>query len=254
MNTKKDLAIVILAAGQGKRMKNPEIPKVLAELNSKPLLSYVLDVSSKLNPNRIITIIGHKKELVEDYLSKYNSSVEVAYQLEQLGTGHAVMQASEKLANFDGNVLILCGDVPLLQTKTIETFTQNHNNFGADLSVLSAVTENPTGYGRIVRNEAGEFYRITEEKDANEYVKKIKEINSGIFLVNSKLLFEALNKISNSNAQGEYYLTDIVEVFVKEKLKCAAFIGVSFDELQGINSPEDLERAAKYLKTMLLAS
>lgn len=254
MNIKKDLAIVILAAGQGKRMKNPEIPKVLAELNSKPLLSYVLEVSSKLTPNKIVSIIGHKKEIVEEFLKNNFSDVEVAYQLQQLGTGHAVMQAGEILANFDGDVLILCGDVPLLQAKTIEAFAQNHQNYGADLSVLSAVTENPTGYGRIVRNEVGEFYKITEEKDANDFVKKIKEINSGIFLVNSKLLFEALGKISNSNAQGEYYLTDIVEVFVKEKKKCAAFIGVSFDELQGINSPEDLERASKYLQSMLLAS
>ncbi len=254
MNTKKDLAIVILAAGQGKRMKNPDIPKVLADLNSKPLLSYVLDVSSKLNPNRIISIIGHKKELVEEFLKNNFSNVEVAYQLQQLGTGHAVMQANEKLADFEGNVLILCGDVPLLRAKTIETFANNHQNYGADLSVLSAVTKNPTGYGRIVRNESGEFYKITEEKDANDFVKKIKEINSGIFLVNSKLLFDALSKISNSNAQGEYYLTDIVEVFVKENKKCAAFIGVSFDELQGINSPEDLERAAKYLQPIFPAS
>jgi UDP-N-acetylglucosamine diphosphorylase/glucosamine-1-phosphate N-acetyltransferase len=251
MNTKKDLAIIILAAGQGKRMKNPDIPKVLAELNSKPLISYVLDVSLQLNPTKICTIIGHKKELVEDYLKNNYSSVEVAYQLEQLGTGHAVMQANGNLTNFDGNVLILCGDVPLLQAKTIDTFINNHQNYGANLSVLTAVTENPTGYGRIVRNEAGEFYKITEEKDANEFIKKIKEINSGIFLVNSRLLFDALGKISNTNAQGEYYLTDIVEVFVKEKLKCAAFIGVSFDELQGINSPDDLERATKYMNNFM---
>lgn len=246
MNENLSLAIVILAAGQGKRMKNPDIPKVLAELSNKPLISYVIDVSNKLSPEKIIAIIGHKKEVVEEYLGKEYPEVEYAYQLMQLGTGHAVMQAQNNLESFDGDVLILCGDVPLLQAKTLNSFIKKHQESSSDLSVLSAVTESPTGYGRIVRNEAKDFYKITEEKDADEEVKKIKEINSGIFLVNSKMLFNALSKISNKNAQGEYYLTDIVEVFVNENRKCLAFTGVSFDELQGINSPEDLLRAERY--------
>lgn len=252
MNENKDCSVVILAAGQGKRMNNPDLPKVLADLDGKPLLSYVLDVSQSINAKEIITIIGHKKELVEEYLKNNYNSVKTAYQLEQLGTGHAVMQSAEQLKDFDGNVLILCGDVPLLRTKTINTFIQNHNKSNADLSVLSAITENPTGYGRIVRDADGNFTKITEQKDASEEVKLIKEINSGIFLVDSKMLFEALNKISNKNAQGEYYLTDIVEIFINDNKTCMAFAGVGFDELQGINSPEDLARAAKYMSTMKL--
>lgn len=246
MNTNNELAVVILAAGQGKRMNNPDLPKVLAELANRPLISYVIDLSNKLNPAKIVSIIGHKKELVEDYLAKEYPKVEYAYQLVQLGTGHAVMQAKENLSDFGGNVLILCGDVPLLRLKTLDIFIEKHQTSNADLSVLSSVSESPTGYGRIVRNENNEFYKIVEEKDASEEIKQIKEINSGIFLVKKELLFDALSKISNKNAQSEYYLTDIVEIFVNENKKCFAFAGVSFDELQGINSPEDLLRAEKY--------
>ena len=250
MNENKDCSVVILAAGKGKRMNNPDLPKVLADLDGNPLLSYVLDASNAINPSSTIAIVGHQKEIVEEYLKNNYPSVKTAYQLQQLGTGHAVMQAAEQLNGFEGNVLILCGDVPLLRTKTINKFISNHNENNSDLSVLSAITENPTGYGRIVRDTKCNFTKITEQKDASEEVKLIKEINSGIFLVDSKMLFEALNKISNKNAQGEYYLTDIVEIFINENKTCMAFAGVGFDELQGINSPEDLARAAKYMKSM----
>ena len=246
MNEKRAISVVILAAGQGKRMNNPDLPKVLTELGNTPLISYVIKLSQKLDAKQIVAIIGHKKELVEKYLSDEFPSVEYAYQLMQLGTGHAVMQSAPKIEDFNGDVLILCGDVTLLREKTLENFIAKHQESNSDLSVLTSISESPTGYGRIVRNADKVFYKITEEKDASDEVKQIKEINSGIFLVNSKLLFDALGKISNTNAQGEYYLTDIVEVFVNENRKCSGFAGVSFDEMQGINSPEDLLRAEKY--------
>lgn len=240
------LSVVILAAGEGKRMKNPNLPKVLAPLKSKPLIGHVLHTALELSPEKIVLIIGHLKEAVIDYIKGMESkTIEYAVQERQLGTGHAVAQAEHALTNYEGNVLILCGDVPLLSQKTLRRFIEEHAQANSDLSVLSADAPDPKGYGRIVRNDNGDFIKITEEKDASDQEKKITEFNSGVFFVKSGLLFDALRQVSNDNAQGEYYLTDIVDIARNRGNSTHAFKLADFDELQGVNSPEDLKRAEK---------
>lgn len=241
------LAVVILAAGLGKRMKNPDLPKTLVELAGKPLLQRVLERSFELKPRKIIVIVGNKREMVEDFLEKREYPVETALQAEQLGTGHAVMQAEKSLSDFRGKVLILCGDVPNLRFESLEKFCDKAEELEADLSVMTTVAHNPAGYGRIVRDESGAFLRIVEEKDASDDEKRISEINSGVFLVDAKKLFSSLKKTNSENSQGEYYLTDIVEILKSEGARIAAFPIADYGEIQGVNTPADLEKAAEYL-------
>ena len=160
MQQQTDIAVVILAAGQGKRMKNPELPKVLVSLNDKPLLGYVLDSVKKLEPSKTVIIIGHKREKVRDFCNRHYSNIEFAIQEEQLGTGHAVDQARENLADFSGDVLILAGDVPLLTYNTLLKFSELHNNAASKLSVMTTTAPDPKGYGRIVRDADNNFMRI----------------------------------------------------------------------------------------------
>lgn len=244
MAEKVNISVIILAAGQGKRMKNPELPKVLVNLENKPLLGYVINAINPLGAENIVIIIGHQREKVRDYCNRFYENIEFAIQDQQLGTGHAVNQAKDILDNFKGNVLILAGDVPLLTTNTLLKFIGLHKQHNSKLSVLSAIAPNPTGYGRIVRTDNGDFRAITEHKDASEEILKIDEINSGIFLVDSQLLFRLLSEVGNNNAQGEYYLTDIVQQAARKQIGVFAFNCAEFDELQGVNSPEDLEKAA----------
>lgn len=246
----ENLAVVILAAGKGKRMNNPNLSKVMAPLCGKPLIEHVLDQVDIIAPEYTYIIVGHQKDSVIDYITALKkNSVFFVEQKDQLGTGHAVDQTKPFLKDFVGDVLILCGDVPLLKASSIQFFIDNHNRESADVSVLSAFTDNPKGYGRIIRNESGKFLKITEEKDASETEKFVNEINSGIYLLKAKLLFSSLEQVSNNNSQGEYYLTDIIDILSKEGKKVQAIVGAQFQELQGVNSPEDLMRVEDhYLK------
>ena len=244
-----NLNVVILAAGKGKRMKNPEIPKVMVLLDGKPLLSYVVEQVKFLNPKRIIIIVGHKKENVIEQFS-YDKSLEFVEQKEQLGTGHAVAQSESLLANSVSLILILCGDVPLLKSKTLSEFIDNHKSKKLDISVLTTIADNPNGYGRIIRDSNGEFLKIVEQKDATPDEQKVNEINSGVYILSSQHLYNSLREIGNSNAQQEYYLTDIVEILHKQNCKVGAFPLASFEELQGINSPEDLQNVENILMNL----
>lgn len=245
----KQTAVLILAAGKGKRMKSGDMPKVLAPLSEKPLIEYVLNTVENIKADKTILIVGHQKEKVKEFIKKSDfENIEFAHQDEQLGTGHAVMMAEDNLTGFQGDVLILAGDVPLLTSDTINKFIDEHNTHNSYVSVLSTTAPDATGYGRIVRDDTGNFIKITEEKDADEKTKTIKEINSGIFIVDNNALFDSLKKTSNDNAQKEYYLTDIIEVLKAENKPCFAFNIAKFDELQGINSPDDLKRAEEVLK------
>lgn len=240
-------SVIILAAGKGKRMMNNDVPKVLAELAGKPLIGHVFEQVKKLYPEKTAVVVGHQKEKVIQYVDSLNfNNVLYAEQLDQLGTGHAVQQTEIYFTGYSGNILILCGDVPLLQAQSIKDFIDEHIENAADCSVLSTIMPNPTGYGRIVRSNSGDFIRITEEKDASDNEKLINEINSGIYIVKSDLLFHSINQIKNNNAQGEYYLTDIIQILSDIGKKVQAVVGPKFIELQGINSPEDLEIAEKY--------
>jgi bifunctional UDP-N-acetylglucosamine pyrophosphorylase / glucosamine-1-phosphate N-acetyltransferase len=249
----KPITVIILAAGQGKRMQNPDLPKVLVPLSGKPLLQHVTDQAALLHPQSITFVIGHKREKVRTFASSLGlQNTHFAVQDKQMGTGHAVGKCRGILKNFEGETLILLGDVPLLRSHTLSILIEKHNEHNLDLSVLSAITSNPSGYGRIIRGGGGEFKKIVEDKDANMDELASTEINSGIFLVDNQKLFSALEKVSNKNAQGEYYLTDIVEIFVQEGWNVSAHPGAGIDELQGINSAEDLQNAEKYYDELIM--
>lgn len=248
-----DITVAILAAGKGTRMNITELPKVLVTLNDKPLLQYVLEKVELLNSSKTVVILGHEKNKVKTFLEENNfSNIHTVIQDPQLGTGHAVDQTKEELKNSNSDVLILCGDVPLLTLETLKGFLDYHRNIHSKLTVLSAISPKPTGYGRIIRDLEGNFIKIVEEKDATNEDKLVKEINSGTYLVNSDLLFSALSKVNNKNVQGEYYLTDIVEIIKNEGNKVTAYPTNNIDEIQGINSVDDLQMASDYLNSLVV--
>ncbi|MBX7044344.1 MAG: NTP transferase domain-containing protein [Ignavibacteria bacterium] len=247
----KPLATVILAAGKGKRMKNPDKSKVMFELKGKPMIQYVVELALKIHSEKIILIVGHQKQSVMDFIKSAFAGdmdkISFASQDEQLGTGHAVMQTKPALENFNGDTLILSGDVPLLRYETVEDFINFHNENKFDASLLSAKFENPFGYGRIVRDENENFIDIVEEKDADENIKKIDEINSGIYIVDNQNLFEALKTIKTDNTQGEYYLTDIFNYFKEKNMKIGAVPTENNIEITGVNTVEQLEEMEKMM-------
>ncbi|TLS35110.1 bifunctional UDP-N-acetylglucosamine diphosphorylase/glucosamine-1-phosphate N-acetyltransferase GlmU [Pseudalkalibacillus caeni] len=235
---------VVLAAGQGTRMKS-KLYKVLHPVCGKPMVEHVVDNLSKLNLDKIVTIIGHGAEKVEEQLQ---DRVKYAMQEEQLGTGHAVMQAADQLSGKEGVTIVVCGDTPLITAETMEALLSHHENESAKASILTAEPEDPTGYGRIVRNSEGLVERIVEHKDATEQERKIKEINTGIFCFDNKELFEALKHVNNDNVQGEYYLPDVIEILQKRGEKVAAFKTPHFNETIGVNDRVALARAERLLK------
>ena len=251
-----NFSVIILAAGLGKRMQNPNIPKVLATVNKKPLIYYVLKTAIELNPDRICLVVGHKRELLIDYVNNEfliefkefpSSRIIFAVQEEQLGTGHATACTEQYFTNYQGNILILAGDVPLLTVSTLSSFIQLHNSENSDITVLSALAPNPFGYGRIVRDTENQFTAIVEEKDASKIEKSINEINSGIYFLGSNLLFDLLRMVDNSNSQNEYYLTDIIKFSKSLDKKIIAKDLADIAEVQGINTPEQLQEIEKIL-------
>jgi UDP-N-acetylglucosamine diphosphorylase/glucosamine-1-phosphate N-acetyltransferase len=245
------LATVIMAAGQGKRMRNPDKSKVMFEFKGKPMIECVVELALKVDSEIIIPIVGHQKQTVIDFISKRfadkKDCIEFAHQDEQLGTGHALMQTRGILELFDGDVLILSGDVPLLKAETVMKFLNYHYGNSFQASLLSAIFENPFGYGRVIRKEDGTFIETIEEKDATDEQRKIKEINSGIYIVDSVLLFEALMTLKTDNVQGEYYLTDIFKYFRDKKIKIGAVPVENNIEITGINTVEQLEELEKLI-------
>ncbi|MEK7818693.1 MAG: sugar phosphate nucleotidyltransferase [Bacteroidota bacterium] len=239
----RNFAIVIMAAGKGTRMKDPNKAKVMFEISGKPLVAHVIDLAQKFNPQKIISIVGFQKESVSDFINSNFKDVECVNQEPQLGTGHAIMQTENSLKNFDGDVLVLSGDVPNLKFDTIDELQKIHISSDATATILSTMLENPFGYGRILRNNEGFVTGIVEQKDACDLEKEVKEINSGIYLFDSKNLFEALKHINSHNSQNEFYLTDVFSYFWKENKKVNAYIAKDCDEVRGINTIEQLEEA-----------
>lgn len=231
------LAVIVLAAGQGTRMKSAHA-KVLHPLGGRPLVCHVLEASSSLGAARSVVVVGHQAEVVERACAGFAASF--ALQREQRGTGHAVRVAcEERLADFSGDVLILYGDVPLLRAETLERLLRRHRQHGALLSLLTTVLEDPHGYGRIVRDGTGALQRIVEERDATDDERKIREVNPGIYCVRSPFLTGALAALAPDNAQGELYLTDIVAAAVVEGGPVVSE-PVDPHEVAGINSRADL--------------
>lgn len=244
----RELATVILAAGKGTRMKRPDMAKVMFHLNGEPMIKNVVNLALKINSDRVIIVVGHYRDTVMDYVRKIAPSVEFAIQEEQLGTGHAVMQTEKLLENFNGDVLVLSGDVPLLTVRTITNLLKHHYKTDAVATLLTAEIDDPTGYGRIIRNPDGSVNRIVEHKDATDEERKIKEINSGIYVFKKEPLFEALKYITPNNAQGEYYLTDVFFLFSRSGMRICALKAENWDEIHGINTIEQLEKAREILE------
>ena len=237
------LKTLILAAGKGTRMKS-ELPKVIHKVNGIPMISKIISVLNGLEPEENILILGRKKEEV---LKVVGEEADYVVQTEQLGTGHAVIQAKEKLADYDGDVMVLCGDTPLLREETLRDLYNFHKESGAVTTILTSIYENPFGYGRIVK-EDGLVKAIVEEKEATPEVKKIKEVNAGVYCFNSRELFNALAKINNNNEKGEYYLTDVIGIQVGEGKKVQSFVLEDNMEILGVNSKVELAQASEVLR------
>lgn len=239
-----EIKSVILAAGKGTRMKS-ETPKVLHKIFDKTLLGYVLD--SVKFASEAFVIVGHKAEEVTEYVNKNYSFAKTVLQTPQLGTGHAVSMVCPELATFDGLVVILCGDTPLVREETMKKFVDEHIASGADFTVMSTIFENPTNYGRIIRSANGALEKIVEEKDADAAQKAVKEVNAGIYCLNWAKIKPAFSQLTSSNAQGEYYLTDIIEWANRQGLSVQASILDDSDEIYGINSRENLATATRLM-------
>lgn len=239
-----NLLTIILAAGQGTRMKS-DLTKVLHKVGGQPMVGHVVDLTLGLG-SRVVVVVGHQSEKVEKTLN--NDELIFVKQKEQLGTAHAVIQAKEYIEEHDGPILILYGDTPLLTRETLKRLVEKQNQSKAGAVVLTAYVENPYGYGRIVRNNNDQIIKIVEEKDADEREKKIKEINSGVYTFDSKLLQEALDNIDCDNAQGEYYLTDAISYINKKGEKVLPVIVNNNEEITGINDRKNLAKAEKIIR------
>lgn len=240
-----DIKSVILAAGKGTRMKS-DTPKVLHKIMDKTLLGYVLDNVKNLADESFV-IVGHHAEEVEKFVSDNYKKAKTVLQAPQLGTGDAVSKVCPYLNKYEGLVLILCGDTPLITEKTLKEFIDFHTSQNSDLTVMSAIFENPTNYGRIIRENDNSLKCIVEEKDATVEQKAVKEINAGIYCLNWSKIAPAFSQLTSNNAQGEYYLTDIIEWGKKNSLSVNAYILKNNEEIFGINSKLHLAEATKIM-------
>ena len=234
---------IILAAGKGTRMKS-KYPKVVHKVCGKEMVNHVISVSKKSGVNDIVAILGHESDVVKEKLPK---DTMIAMQTEQLGTGHAVMMAKEYI-NDNDTIVVLCGDTPLVKEETLKRLFDYHIEHGYHATVLTTTVDNPTGYGRIIRDENKDLLKIVEQKDANEEEKKAKEINSGIYCFNGKSLRESLDLLDNNNAQGEYYLTDTIKIMRDKGQKVGAYNGSTIEELMGVNSRVELSKAEEIMR------
>jgi bifunctional UDP-N-acetylglucosamine pyrophosphorylase/glucosamine-1-phosphate N-acetyltransferase len=244
VNNLKTRYAIILAAGKGTRMKS-KLYKVLHPVAGKPMVEHILERTLETHPAEIVTIVGHGAEMVKDQLGTRS---EYALQAEQLGTGHAVVQAATFLADKEGTTLVISGDTPLLTSKTLNDLLAYHDAQGASGTILTANADDPTGYGRIIRDVDGNVEKIVEQKDATRGEAAVKEINTGTYCFDNKAMFEALTKVNTNNAQGEYYLTDIIEILKDEGKIVGAYQTLDFNESLGVNDRVALARASDLMK------
>ncbi len=243
------LAAVILAAGQGTRMKSVQ-PKVLHRIAGQPLLSHVIEVARQVGADPVVAVVGHGADRVREVLA--DDQLRFALQDQQLGTGHALLCGSQALADFVGDLLLLCGDVPLLQATTLERLCDHHRKTSSAVTILTAEMDDPTGYGRIIRGPDG-VERIVEQKDATASEIALNEINTGIYLFRAPLVFDLLRNIDNRNAQSEYYLTDVVAAARAAGERVEAVIATEPDEAMGINDREQLAKAGGVMQKKINA-
>ena len=243
----RNLKAVVLAAGKGTRLNSEayDLPKVMRVAGGRPLLKYVLAAIDFIGAENTIIVVGYKKEAVISAFPGYT----FAEQKEQLGTGHAVMAAAGALQGFEGSVLVCCGDMPLIKRESLLALVDAHFSESNACTILSGTSDEPLDYGRIVRDENGNFLRMVEHKDCSEEERKIRELNSGVYIFEAPELLRALTKLSRNNAQGEYYLTDVPAILRSEGKRvgvCCRHLGT---ELLGVNTPEQLRRVEELLKT-----
>ena len=235
---------IILAAGKGTRMKS-KLYKVLHPVCGKPMVEHIINRVEETNPSEIVTIVGHGADKVKAQLGDRS---QYALQAEQLGTGHAVIQAAEFLKGKKGTTLVISGDTPLLTTETLDNLFEYHQGKGASATILTAHAEDPTGYGRILRDHVGIVDRIVEQKDATPEEAQVKEINTGTYCFDNELLFDALENLNTDNAQGEYYLTDIIEILKSNGKNVAAYQTQDFNESLGVNDRVALAEANRLMR------
>jgi UDP-N-acetylglucosamine diphosphorylase/glucosamine-1-phosphate N-acetyltransferase len=242
----KPVKAIVLAAGRGTRLRTAgsDIPKVMRLAGGRPLLYHVLHALSFLPPEDIVIVVGYKKEQVMSVFPGYA----FAEQKEQLGTGHAVLSAGERLAGYPGDLLICCGDMPLLRRETFEALLEEHRSSGSVCTILSGTSDEPLPYGRVIRDGQGGFAAIVEEKDCTPEQRAVRELNSGVYLFDAEALFAVLGGLGRSNAQGEYYLTDAPGLLRKKGLPvgiCRRPLGA---EMIGVNTPEQLHEVERLLE------
>lgn len=242
------LTAVILAAGKGTRMKS-DIPKVLHKVGGKPMLQYVMDAVEHAGAQKQVVVVGYLGEQVRAYVGDEVSIVE---QKEQLGTAHAVLQAKDILKEFNGTTMIVCGDTPLVDGQELKNFYEQHLSSAATASVFTAILDDATGYGRIVRDELGNVLKIVEHKDATPEQLTIKEINTGIYCIDNQTLLSTIDKIECNNAQGEFYLTDIIDLLVNLGQAVGAVCAANADSTVGINSRHQLVQVENMMRERTL--
>jgi bifunctional UDP-N-acetylglucosamine pyrophosphorylase/glucosamine-1-phosphate N-acetyltransferase len=242
-----DVATLVLAAGQGTRMKS-DLAKVLHPMAGRPLLGHVLRALDQLGVGRTLVVIGHQRERVMAEFA--GAELEWVTQSEQRGTGHAVMMAAPMLEDFEGTLLVVCGDTPLLRARTLHELLVGHAASGAAVTVLSMRLPDPTGYGRIVRAEGDRISGIVEHRDATPEQRQIDEVNSGIYAFHYPSLSAVLGRLSAHNDQGEYYLTDTVSLLLKAGKPTAVVCAGDYRELCGINTPDQLAEAERLYREL----
>ncbi len=243
MNNKKPVGVIVLAAGKGTRMKS-DMPKVLHEVCGEPMLKRVLDAVRTVGPRLLLVITGHGGALVEKIVAETMPVVKTARQAEQLGTANAVAAGREEFSGFNGTIMIVCGDTPLLRGETLAAFLANHRSKDAVISVLTTRIDDPCGYGRIIRGEdGGTLVAIVEERDGSDEQLRINEVNTGVYCVESDFLWQGIERIDSDNSQNEFYLTDLVNIAFIEGHMVIPFVCLDPDEVVGVNSVGDLARA-----------
>ena len=245
---KRNIAVIILAAGKGERMKS-SLPKVLHALCGRPMILYTLDLVTRLKPNKVISVLGHKHSSVEKHIPK---NIKIVLQEKLLGTADAVRRTDRFLKNFNGTVVVLYADHPLFKEATIKELIRHHLKNGCDVTLLTAQAIDPSGYGRILRDNYGNISGIVEENRANEFQREIKEVNLGAICFNKKTLFKALRQIKQDPAKKEYYLTEAVRILYRQGALIESVKITNLDEAMGINSHSDLMKANRLMRKNII--
>ncbi|MEU6740583.1 bifunctional UDP-N-acetylglucosamine diphosphorylase/glucosamine-1-phosphate N-acetyltransferase GlmU [Streptosporangium sandarakinum] len=253
MSVPRPAAVIVLAAGEGTRMKS-KTPKILHELCGRALVDHMLAAARGLEPERLIVVIGHERERVREHLARTGPDTQAVVQPEQRGTGNAVRVVLETAGAIDGTVLVTYGDTPLLRTETLAALLERHDRDGNAVTVLTAEVPDPRGYGRIVRDGTGAVLAIVEEKDATPEQRLIREMNSGVYAFDGRLLADAVKRVSTANAQGEEYLTDVLSILREDGHRVGAHIAADHVEVEGVNDRVQLAFARRVLNTRLLES